>query len=370
MKVLHVITGLNDGGAEAVLYRLIQSLPNDEHVVVSLSGFGKYGAMLRSINIEVINLNMETVRGKISAIFRLISFIKSFVPDAIQTWMYHADFIGGVAARIAGCKNITWGLHNSLVSGNQGSLSRYLLIRVNALLSHWAPQSIISCSNAALLAHKNAGYSARKLSFIPNGYPVDTFKADDKARLQVRTELGIKDDETLLGMVARYDPQKDHLNLLRALKILKKTNFFKCILVGKGLDQESELYNEIKSLGLSEDILLVGQRQDISSVMNALDIFCLSSAYSEAFPNVLCEAMACGTPCVTTDVGDSAYIVGDVGWVVPPRSPEKLASALISAIGALPDQHLQDEARRRIVDNFSIEKVASDYRSIWDKGRP
>lgn len=369
MKIVHIITCLDDGGAEAVLFRLIQSLPHDIHIVVSLSGLGKYGDMLRRIGTEVIDLDMTTFTRKFSAFFRLAGLIRSISPDAIQTWMYHADFVGGVAARMTGFRNIAWGLHNSMVAASDNSLPRFALIRLNALLSHVIPEWVVSCSQAALLAHQGIGYSSRKLVFIPNGYPVDTFRPDRKTRMQTRAEFGVVDGEVLLGMVARFDPQKDHLNLLNALAILKQSKSFKCLLVGKGLDQDSQLRPEILSRGLCDYVLLVGQRGDISNVMNALDIFCLSSAFSEAFPNVLCEAMACCTPCVTTDVGDSALIVGDTGWVVPPRSPERLAAALVNAIMDLPDPGRQGAARRRIVENFTVEKMSEAYRSIWSKGK-
>lgn len=364
MKIVHVITCLNDGGAEAVLFRTIQSLSKDEHFVVSLAGVGKYGDLLKKFGVEVFDLEMTTWGRKFSSIYRLTGLIKSIAPDAIQTWMYHADFVGGVAARMAGFRNIAWGLHNSMVAAIDNSLPRFALIRLNALLSLAIPKCVVSCSKSALVAHRGIGYHSRKLIFIPNGYPVDAFRPDQNARMQTRLSLGVLGEDVLLGMVARLDPQKDHLNLLNSLVILKRTHSFKCLLVGKDLDQDSKLRPEIESRGLSDDVLLIGQRTDIPDIMNALDIFCLSS-YAEAFPNVLCEAMACGTPCVTTDVGDSAFIVGDTGWVVPPRSPELLAAALVSAIATLPDPARQAAVRRRIVENFSVERMANAYRSVW-----
>jgi len=366
MIVVHVITCLNDGGAEAILFRLIQELPDDNHIVVSLSGLGKYGDLLQSIGIEVIDLDMTTLGRKLSAVYRLARIIKAIVPDAIQTWMYHADFIGGAAARIAGFNNIIWGLHNSVVTTRGNPLPRYVMIRANALLSHVIPRRIISCSQTALLAHKNIGYAARKIFFIPNGYPLDTFYPDQKARLQIRTEFDVAEGEVLIAMIARFDPQKDHLNLLNALAILKQTHSFRCLLVGKGLDRYSQLNSEIETRGLGKYVLLVGQRNDIPRIMNALDI-CVNASFAEAFPNVLCEAMACGVPCVATDVGDSAFIVGDTGWIVPPRSPDKLAAVLVRAIAALPEPVRQHAARQRISDNFSIEKMAKAYRAAWSK---
>ncbi|MCI5134752.1 MAG: glycosyltransferase [Candidatus Electrothrix sp. AW2] len=366
MKIVHIITCLDDGGAEAVLFRLVKELKHDKHLIVSLSGLGKYGALLQSIDVNVIDINMTSLAGKLSAFYRLVRLIKSYSPDVVQTWMYHADFFGGVAARVAGVKNISWGIHNSAVTAKDNPLVRWAMIRITSLLSYIIPNQIVSCSQAALFAHQAIGYDARKFTFIPNGYPVNIFYPDPKAGLRCRAEFGITEGEVLLGMVARFDPQKDHLNLLDALAFVRHSNNFKCLLVGKGVGQNSQLCSEIKKRGLEDYVVLAGQHDDIPKIMNALDICCLSSAFSEAFPNVLCEAMACGTVCVTTDVGDSAFIVGDTGWVVPPRSPEQLAEAITEAIHGLPHVERQIAARRRIVEKFSDEKMVKKYRSVWN----
>lgn len=364
MKIVHVITSLDDGGAEAVLFRTIQNLPEDEHIVVSLLGLGKYGKLLQSIGIEVIDLEMTTVGRKLTAVFRLTRLLGLIAPDTIQTWMYHADFVGGVAARMAGVNNVVWGLHNSLVSLKGNPWSRFAMIRLNGVLSYLVPDRILCCSESALLAHQSIGYNKRKLVFIPNGYPVDIFRPDENARFAIRAEFGLGETDVVLGMVARLDPQKDHVNLLDALVLLKEAHPFKCLLVGKGLEQNSKLLVEIESRELVQDVILVGPRSDVQGIMNALDI-CVNASFTESFPNALCEAMACGTPCVVTNVGDSAMIVGDTGWVVPPRSPEKLAAALILAVEALPDPARQDSARQRIVEKFSIEHISRDYRLLW-----
>jgi glycosyltransferase involved in cell wall biosynthesis len=175
-------------------------------------------------------------------------------------------------------------------------------------------------------------------------------------------------------MVGRFDPQKDHPNLLGALAELKgKGHAVRCALVGKGLDRaNASLMGSITGFGLSPDreLLLLGQRNDISTVMNALDIHLLSSAYGEAFPNVLAEAMACGTPCVTTDVGDAALIVGETGWVVPPRDSKSLAHSIRSAIKLSQDQPgwkvRQMACRKRIDTEFSIERMVCAYRDVWE----
>jgi glycosyltransferase involved in cell wall biosynthesis len=174
-------------------------------------------------------------------------------------------------------------------------------------------------------------------------------------------------------MVGRFDPLKDHPNLLSALAELKGMDqAVRCALVGKGLDRSNaEIMDSIAGLSLSPDreLLLLGQHNDISTVMNALDIHVLSSA-CEAFPNVLAEAMACGTPCVTTEVGDAALIVGETGWVVPPRDSKALAHGICNAIKLLQDrpdwQARKMACRERISSEFSIERMVCAYRDMWE----
>lgn len=360
-----MITCLNDGGAEAVLFRLISNLSHVDHTVVSLSGRGKYAELLEQINVEVIDLDMKKFRGFLLGPFRLFRLLRNYKPSCVQTWMYHADFIGGIISRIACCRNLYWGIHNSDVSFKNNTFVRYILIRINAVLSWFIPSGIISCSSIALLAHSSAGYCRRKILFIPNGHLVNIFFPDNFVKKSIRAELNIEDDTFVIGMVARLHPQKDHPNLLNALSIVReKYSKFVCLLVGTGLDDRSSLVSYIQEKGLESNIRLVGSRTDIPFIMNSLDLYC-SSSFSEAFPNVLCEAMATGVPCVTTDVGDSAYIVGDTGWVVSPRSPKLLSEAILVAISALPCDERSRRARERIVENFSINSMVDRYESAW-----
>jgi glycosyltransferase involved in cell wall biosynthesis len=169
--------------------------------------------------------------------------------------------------------------------------------------------------------------------------------------------------------VGRFDPQKDHVNLLAALAYIQRQGVdLACVLVGTGLDADNTpLLQQIEQAGLQSRVRLLGRRNDISAVMNALDVHVLSSS-AEAFPNVLAEAMACGTPCVTTDVGDAPLIVGDTGWVVPPRNAEALADAIESALSVKSDPGWNERkhaARLRIEQNFSIERMVAAYNEVW-----
>jgi glycosyltransferase involved in cell wall biosynthesis len=303
------------------------------------------------------------------ALIRLCRTIRRLNPEVIQTWMYHADLIGGVAARLVGTRSVVWGIRNSFAALRELSLSARMAARICALMSRVIPSAIVCNSARAALRHQEIGYLRDKFVVIPNGFDLSRFAIDDSARQRVRREWGVGESEVLLGCVARWDLQKDHANLLHALAVLSsKHPNFRCVLVGAQMSVENrELAALVRGLPIADRLILAGSREDIPAVMNSLDLHVLPSA-GEAFPNVVAEAMACGTPCVVTDVGDAALVVGDAGWVVPPRDSSALAKAMdagISSIAVEGRGSLGERCRRRIAENFSLEKTVAAYESVW-----
>lgn len=367
--IFHVISGLNDGGAEAVLYRLCSSDKAAEHYVISLMDEGKYGALLREAGVQVSCLSMPRGRVTLGGLWRLWRLLRQIRPQAVQTWMYHADLVGGVIARLAGVKQVFWGIHHTTLHAGQSRRSTIWVARLCARISSRLPSAIICCAQKALEAHRELGYAAEKLRVIPNGYDLVRFCVDEDARVRLRTEWNTG-SRWLIGMVGRFDPLKDHKNLLDALAIVKYRGVdFCCVLAGRGLDQNNaQLMAWLTELDLAGEVKLLGQRMDIPDVMNALDVHVLSSS-SEAFPNVVAEAMACGTPVVTTNVGDAALIVGETGWVVPARNPGMLADALLQAYAAMHDEAAWQvrctAVRQRVEDHFSLERMVENYHLVW-----
>jgi glycosyltransferase involved in cell wall biosynthesis len=373
MKVLHIITSLNDGGAEAVLFRLIAHDTKNQHAVVSLTSEGKYGPALRDRGVPVVALEMPRGRLTWRGVQTLRFTLRQAQPDVVQTWMYHADLAGGIAARAAGIP-VVWGIHNTTLEPGRSSRATIWVARVCAWLSRWVPSRIVVCAQAAQAVHAALGYAAARMVVIPNGYDLSRFAPDLRSRRSLRAQWGVPDDLALLGMVARWDPYKDHANLIEALALLRhRGHAFRAMLVGTGVDEHNAtLMRYVADVGLSDWVQPLGPRTDVPAVMNALDVHVLSSS-AEAFPNVLAEAMACGTPCVTTDVGDAAQIVGDTGWVVPPRNPQALAEALAQALTAQDDRAVwatrQQRCRERIAKNYSIEAMVQQYREVWQEVR-
>jgi glycosyltransferase involved in cell wall biosynthesis len=369
-KVLHIITGLNDGGAEGVLTRLCLHSKQVEHTVISLMDAGKYGPILTEAGLTVHCLAMNPGKPSVFKFFKLIRLIKTEQPDVVQTWMYHADLLGGIAARLAGVKRVFWGIRMSNLEKGKSTPLTIWIARLCALLSKWVPEKIICCANKALIVHEDIGYDVSKLLMIPNGYDLLRFKQDAVEGARLRNELGLGTEEFVVGNVGRFDPLKDHFNLLQALALAAQQVSVKCLLVGKGLSPDNDaLMARIAALGLEDRVVLAGQRKDIPSVMNALDLHVLSSS-SEGFPNVLAEAMACGTPCISTDVGDALEILGDASLCCPAQNSPALADLIIKMAKEWQQNPTAWQARKianaqRIAARFSIESMVDAYEACW-----
>ncbi len=320
---------------------------------------------------SVYTLNFSRGRISISGLIKLYRIIKQIKPDVVQTWMNHADFIGGIIARIAGIKNIFWGVHQTILIKGKSKASTIMIVKLNAILSNLIPNKIIYCAEKSREVHELIGFKKSKGVVIQNGYDINIFHQNDSLAKDFRDKLKIPQDAFIIGHVASYDPLKDQDTLIKSLgKLLQRKIKFTAILVGANLDHlNDDLVSSLKKNGLSDNVHLLGIRDDIQSVMNAIDLFLLTSI-SEAFPNVLNEAMLCGTPCLTTDVGDAALIVDKTGWIVESRDSTSIANACINALNEKEQdsenwKKRKEACRERIMENFSFEKMINKYKDIW-----
>ena len=370
MRIVHIITGLGDGGAEHTLFKICKYDNINKHIVISLKGPGKYFLLLNKSGIKVYCLNIKFF--SMHKIFSLIKLLHVLKPDVVQTWLVHADFLGGIAARLAGIKNIIWNIRYSNFKIGKAKLTTILIIKILAKLSFSIPLSIIINSKKAKKIFTIEGYDRKKLKFIPNGFDLSILKPQKFQKISFKKKIKIKKLLPLIGNVARYDKKKDHLNLLNALSLIREKNInFFCTLVGSNIDKKNFiLISEIKRLKLSNNVRLLGQNDNILQVMNGLDVFVQSSSYGEGFPNVVAESMACGTPCIVTDVGDAGLIVGKTGWIVPPNNPNNLAKAIEKALNEMRTENWnkrRHKARLRIKENFNISKMLQSYNEVWSK---
>jgi glycosyltransferase involved in cell wall biosynthesis len=369
-KIMHVITTLGPAGAETMLCRVASAMDRSrfENEVVSLTGILDLAEGMQRMGVRVRTLGMKTSIPNPFLVLRLAQWIRESKPDVIHTWMYHANLVGALAACLAGDVPVVWGIHNGALDPR---VDRRRTISVNRLCAHLSrkvPARIVCCSEASLRIHKKLGYAAEKLEVIPNGFDLEKVKPDPTARASVREELGIPADALLIGIAARFHPLKDHFNFVRAAARLHKqmpeVHFLLC-----GLDitwKNAQLVEWIDGAGLRNRCHLLGVRQDISRLFASMDI-ATTASLSEAFPVVIGEAMACGTPCVVTDVGDSALIVGEAGSVVAPGDPHALAEAWRKLIEAGPSvrHRLGMAARHRVQQHFALPAIVERYQAIY-----
>lgn len=363
MKVVHVITDLGSGGAERMLVRIATydfGPARARQVVIALMDEGVHGATLRAAGIELHCLGMKSGKPSLWALLKLVRLLRRIRPDVVMTWLYHADFMGILAAPLAGVRRVIWNLRCSETDLSRYVRSTRLIVALLARMSGF-PWLVAANSEAALTAHEALGYAPRRWTLLRNGFDLREWRADAADRVAVRAELGLSPEDCAFGMVARVDPQKDHATFLAAAAALAASSHSaRFVLIGR----DTSSLRSCEALG--SRLVALGERRDVARLLRGLDVLVLSSV-GESSPNVVGEAMATELPCVVTDVGDAADLVGDTGWLVAPQDAKGLAAAMQAAleIGAAQRSALGRAARTRIAEKWSIEGSAAGYAALW-----
>lgn len=370
--ISHVIIGLNVGGAELMLMRLIESqLSQGKFLcnVISLTDLGSIGAQLQAMGVHVRCLNMKSALDAPRVLLQLRTIFVRQKPNIVQTWMYHADLLGGLAGFMAGVKGIIWGIRTTEVKGAAWG-STALIRKVCALLSRFVPQFIVCAAEASRTTHIGVGYDASRMIVIPNGFGLDRFVPMENARADLRSKCGFSEASVVVGYLGRFHSDKDQANFVRAAGMAATIHpNVVFLMVGRELDIANvELQRWINESGHSGRFVLLGQRSDVPVCLSAMDLFCLSSR-TEGFPNVVGEAMAMGLPCVVTDVGDAAMVVSDTGVVVPKEDSAALAKGLsqLLEISATERNQLGQKAKLRIHAEFSMVRTSERFAALYDQ---
>lgn len=367
MKVVFIITGLFTGGAEMVLFRILQGINRKQFSphVISLSGKGDFGPRIEELNIPVTTMHMRPGRPNFSGFLRLVAVLRNLKPDVVQSIMYHANLLGGLATFLAGIRKLVWGIR----SNRPSTYSTILIAKISSLLSYFLPQTIIVCAESAWNTHKKMGYSHHKMIVIHNGVDLDYFHPNKSSRLELLSYLGLPNNAMLVGCVSRFHP-KDKNNiafLLNAVNpVLEHNALAHFVLLGGGITKENLALQGAMNKLPSDKVHLLGRRNDIARIMPAFDVLA-SPSNTEAFPNVLIEAMACAVPCVVTAAGDSASIVSDTGRIVKIGDMKGLAKHIIDVL-ALPESRrleLGRRARKRVIDYYSIENMVQQHEQLY-----
>ena len=368
--IAHIIVGLNRGGAETMLRNLIEaslsSSSKNTHCVISLTDLGFHGAPLQERGVAVYAMGLTSPMVLPAVCLRLTRLLRTLKPDVVQTWMVHSDLIGGVVARVAGVRCVVWGVRTTDygVESRSTRVVRWLCARLSFVI----PNKIVAAAQASLESSMQAGYSARKLMVIHNGFNLGALKNFRGKGGLILEQIGARSENLLIGCVGRYHPAKDHVNFVRAAGQLAARHPC-CLFLMAGGDVthcNSELMSHIDATGFAEKFVLLGERSDLAACLDAMDIFVLPSC-TEGFPNVLGEAMAMGVPCVSTDVGDAAVLLGDAGELVPSRDAKALAGAVerLLVMSLTERKALGQRGRERLERFFSIETAARRFDDLY-----
>lgn len=370
-RITHITASLECGGAEMMLYKLLANGDRERfrHSVICLGRQGELGGRLADLGVPVVNLGIRPRLSGIVSLCRLWTAVDNSRPDLVQSWMPHADLLGALLAITRSRVPLVWNIQHSDLRFGVHKWYTVATVRLCGWLSS-VPDSIICCSRASFDTHARLGFPSSKMVVIPNGIDTDVFRPNPDARTGTRTGLGISSDDRVIGMAAHVRPEKDHATFFKAAARLSSKMDVHYLLCGAGADPASVLSTMARDAGLSSNrVHFLGRRNDMPDILPALDVFTLTSRASEGWPNVLGEAMACGIPCVATDVGDSASIIGDSRLIAPAGDAAALASAWEYLLRMPPAERLRLHAicRKRVVDSFHVRPVVRQYADLYER---
>jgi glycosyltransferase involved in cell wall biosynthesis len=366
LTVLHLITGLETGGAEGMLARLATGSDRARfrHIVVSMTVPGAIGQSIAEAGIALRSLGIGRNVPDPLGLLRLRRVLREFRPDLLQTWLYHADLLGLAAWRLGWAPRLVWNVRSTETIGS--AVVRRQLARWSAL-----PDAVIVNSLVGRRFHEAIGYRPRRWVHIPNGFDTTALKPDAEAGKSQRAALSIAEGAFVIMLPARYHPMKDHATFVAAAALFAGMRpEARFVMVGSGAERGNGiLANIIAAYGIGDRVSLLGERRDLAAIYSAADVVTLSSAFGEGFPNVLAEAMCCGVPCVATDIGDSAEIVGEIGAIVPPRDPGALTAAWETLAALSPEERrkLGATARARVVERYDLAAIIARYEAVYEE---
>lgn len=365
LTIAHLITGLETGGAERMLARLVAGIDRRRFapLVISVTDAGAIGPAITAAGVPLFTLGARRGVPDPRALWRLARILRRHRAEILQTWLYHADFLGLIAHVMGQVPRLVWNLRATQSIGS--AMVRRMLAWSSAI-----PDAVVVNSASGQRYHERLGYRPRAWVYLPNGFDTDALRPDPAARARQRAALGLAETDLAILLPARYHPTKDHETFLAAAVMLAarrpEARFF---LAGPGTGPDSRaLSGAIAACGAGDRVSRLGDRRDLDALYPAFDLVTLSSALGEGFPNVLGEAMCCGIPCVATDSGDAASVIGDTGAVVPPRDPAALAAGWerLAALGPAGRAAQGARARERIVSRYALPAIIARYEALYE----
>jgi glycosyltransferase involved in cell wall biosynthesis len=359
-----VVTGLEVGGAERMLLKLLKTV-DPEELQVKVYSLRKKGPLQSEFAAANIPVNTSFLGSPIQTLRDL----RTFKPDIIQGWLPHGNLVAGVLKCFFWRSRVFFGVRQTLPSLNKVKPLTAFVVRLTAILSRLT-SCLIYNTKAAVSEHRRLGFVSRRHLVIPNGFEIQRFKPNVEIYHRLRSELGLSKDTLIIGHVARFHPMKDHGGFFAAANELQKKLGDKVnvvfALAGKGIESSNKEYSSLIPETLRSRVFSLGVIKDTATLFPAFDILVLSSAFYEGFPNVLGEAMSCEVACITTDTGDCRDIVGECGLVVPPQNVSALAAAMFNLVN---DKNLRHEmgvrGRERVSKEYSLDNIAKRFAEAW-----
>lgn len=369
MKILHIITNLNLGGAEVQLYKIVENLKADHQIkVISLLSMGDIGGKLIKSGVELSIINFSKKRFFFFSFLKLCTSISKFKPDIVHTWMYHANLIGGLASKMTKVKNIFWSIHHNDLSIFHNKLSTVIIAKFGAFFSYLIPKKIICVSKDVKIKHISFGYQKKKMVFIPNGIDVLEFSKIVNARHLLFEKYNFTNDTKLIGFPSRFDPIKNHEGFFASIADIRTTNpniNLQIVLCGKNIDlNNDELVTMINKYGLIDCVHLLGIIHNMPLFMSSIDLL-VNNSYGESFSLILAEALSCETLCVSTIEGDPESIIQGIGMHVPVGNTPLLSKAIINMIKSDSLEENKTKGREKIISSYSMEIVMKKYKLLY-----
>ena len=363
MKILFFIRSLELGGSQRQLAALAGGLARRGHQVAIVMFYdgGPNEDGLSSLGVRLIYLRKFSRWDILGPFARLWSIIRAERPNILYAFLPTQNALAALLAPFGTKTRLVFGVRAADMRAEHYDMLAVPIYRIEALLSRRA-DLIISNAEAGRIDATKRGMPNERIVVIPNGIDTTIFRPNSNEERELRARWNIADDSFVVGLVARLDPMKDHRNFLNAAaKFAQGDSSVRYVCVGGGQKEYQEsLLAYARSLGLGDRIVWAGEIRDTHAVYNALDIATLSSAFGEAFPNVVGEAMACGVPVVATDIGDIATIVGELGEIVPPGEPDRLCAAWAKMRQRLKDEpDIRDALRQRVVENYGVDAMVA-----------
>lgn len=368
LKIVYIVDTLDIGGAEIFLCDLLTELKEFFDIgVVVVKKSGPLEKRLDDLGIPITCLSIKNILYFPIGIRKLLNFIQDFRPCFIHSWMYHSNFLTIFIHYFSRKEKIIWSIHNFNIELGMIKIKTKLVISMTKYFSNFIPRKIIFCSQSSMKIHLDIGFNKINTILITNGINLSKYSSTTNKEY-LSNCFGIPKDKFIIGMIARFDVQKNHIGFIESLSYLKNDyDNFHCILVGRGCDNSNrQLINQIERFKLNDFVTLAGERRDISEILSNINLFAIPSL-GEAFPISLCEAMASSIPCVGNDVGDIRYMLGNNDLVIKAWDPKLFAKKIfyLSSMKENEIKALGKSLHERAISMFDIHSTVHEYKKLY-----